>query len=336
MNIRHYYNNQFQIEITGKNKDFEQLLLQNPDKKHVSKLVLSYCVCTKEKWDEGEKAIIEAEDSETAIHYVSIIKKRFIEAEPIIARSTAYIKSYLNELYRLEINKEGVKENLEKHFLDYLTKCSQRKSDDISSKYKWKEEYRESTPAISAAMFAFEIKKSRWPEAEEIIKNDDDAVLFYCHNVLKTRWKEAENAILSSKPNGFYNWNLMRYLKDFVKERWPEAEEIIKAHPSFAFDYTLCFVQDRWHEAEPHIRTDPKFAFKYAKEFIKGRWPEAEEFIAENPELTYEYAKGIIGGKLPEEMHNRVLILAMQKPKDPYLKKYFGYKKYRKETAKSR
>lgn len=331
MNIRHYYSNQFQIEILDKNETFEKLLLEQIKKEDLPKLVLSYATCCKQRWVEGEKIIVENEDSEAAISYIPIIKDRFIEAEPVIARSTTNIKNYIGQLeyYKIAFDKEEVSKLLESYFLDHLKKC-------ISKQKEWKSNFREENPSISAAFFAHEIKKSRWIEAEEIIKKDADAVFQYCRNVLKSRWIEAEETILNCKPEGYHNWVLMSYLKDFVKERWPEAEQIIKNYSNFSYDYATCFVGGRWTEGEPSIKTDPKYAYKYARNFIKGRWPEAEEFIAQNPSLTYEYAKSIIGGKLPEEMHNRVLILSMQFPNDPYLRKYFGYKKYRKETSKSR
>jgi hypothetical protein len=37
-------------------------------------------------------------------------------------------------------------------------------------------------------------------------------------------------------------------------------------------------MKQRWPEAEPMIRTDPEWAYRYAMDVLKQRWPEAEKW----------------------------------------------------------
>lgn len=330
MKIRHYYGNQFQIDLTGKSLYFEKIILENEE--NVTKNIINYALCTNSRWLEGEEVLVKSQDAEAAISYVQILKDRFEEAEPFIARSKNTINLYISTLQdaKVKFNKEELLKTLEEYFLTYLNEC-------VSGKQVWKSQhYSDPTPGLAASNYASEIKKTRWIEAEDIIMTDARSVYQYAKNILNSRWEEAESKILETEPENKHHWVLFDYLKELVRARWPEAEEIIKFHPHYAYNYAERYVRHRWEEAEPFIQQDPRYAFMYAKNFIGGRWPEAEEYIAQNPNLTYEYAKDIIGGKLPEEMHNRALILSMQYPNDNFLKKYFNYKKYRKETCKSK
>jgi len=330
MKIRHYYGNQFQIDLTGRNDHFERMILENEE--NLTKNIINYAIHTNSRWLEGERVLANSQDAEAAICYVQILKGRFEEAEHLIARSKSTINLYIKSLqdYKVKFDKEEMLRTLEKYFINYLNDC-------VSGRQVWKNaHYSEPTPGMAASNYAFEIRKTRWAEAENIIMTDAHSVYHYSKNVLNSRWQEAESKILETRPESKFAWVLFDYLREVVKGRWVEAEEVIKLYPHYAYNYAEKYIRNRWVEAEPFIKQESRYAFLYAKNFIQGRWPEAEEYIAQNPNLTYEYAKDIIGGKLPEEMHNRALILAMQYPNDNFLKKYFNYKKYRKETCKSK
>ena len=79
----------------------------------------------------------------------------------------------------------------------------------------------------------------------------------------------------------------------------------------------------RMPELERIILNDPFESFRYAMSMVKARWIEAEDIIMTDPRETCRYAERIIKGKLPPKMHNRMLLYAMQRPNDKYVKNYF-------------
>lgn len=336
MNIRHYYGNLFQIEIDKKDALFEQLILgklaseplfDERKKVELANSIFSYIKITKSPWPEIEPFLISLKEKDILISYAEFLKTRFLNAEKsIVEGGHKAIKKYFELIKHFGLDDENFTADLEKYYLDHLKKISEL--EDVE---------RTICPYMSACDYAIEIKKGRWAEAEEIIINDAEAAFRYAQFVMKSRWPEAEPLILNSKPENSYNiWILNSYLDALVCTRWPEAEPFIMQHPNFALSYTKKYLHGRWEDAEPFIKQSPVCAYTYALDIIKDRWVEAEEFIAQSANLSYEYAKHIIKGKLPEEMHNRIIILAMQYPKDPYLKKYLKYKKYKKETVKSK
>lgn len=331
MKIRHYYGNSFQIEINEKNTFFENLLVSQTqccsvgDSNFLAQSISSYVGLSKSRFPEVEPFLISLPNKEYAIDYAQSLKTRFLNGERSIAEGGVNaIKKYVSALNHVGINDPSIIVDLERYFLEYLNENADKDFEDIKN------------PHTAACDYAIEVKKGRWVEAEHIICKNARAALKYAHQVLKARWPEAEDKILNSKPTENYHWVLIDYLESFVNERWVEAEPFIIQHPKFAYNYAKKYIKGRWPEAEPFIKQKPDCAYSYAIHVIKGRWEEAEEFIAQSSSLSYEYAKNIINGKLPEEMHNRIIIMAMQNPNDPYLKKYLHYKKYKKETAKSK
>jgi hypothetical protein len=85
------------------------------------------------------------------------------------------------------------------------------------------------------------------------------------------------------------------YAKKYIKGRFPEAEEIIKTNPYYAYRYAKDVIQGRWEEAEDIIKTNPEYACWYAKYVIQGRWPKAEDVIKKDPEWVSYYAINVIG-----------------------------------------
>jgi len=75
-----------------------------------------------------------------------------------------------------------------------------------------------------------------------------------------------------------------------MKQRWPEAEPIIKTSPKWAREYALNVLGETWPDAEPYIMTDPQSAVVYAIH-LKGRWPEAEKYIKQDPGYAILYAR---------------------------------------------
>ncbi len=134
--------------------------------------------------------------------------------------------------------------------------------------------------------------KNRYSEKlENIIKTKTDPhyAYVYARDVIKGRWKEAEEYIKTDPYWAF------RYARDVIKGRWKEAEEYIKTNPQSAYFYARDVIKGRWPEAEDYIKKDPYYAYHYAKNVIKGRWPEAEEYIKKDPKYAAHYAKEVIG-----------------------------------------
>ncbi len=66
------------------------------------------------------------------------------------------------------------------------------------------------------------VLERRWPEAEEIIKEDPFYSYLYALNVIKGRWPEVEKIIMEDPESALF------YALNIIKGRWPEAEEAIK------------------------------------------------------------------------------------------------------------
>jgi len=171
----------------------------------------------------------------------------------------------------------------------------------------------------------------RWPEAEPYIMKDPESAWRYAKNVLKRRWPEAERLHLND-PKWVYNYALyvmdhkerqqaepyiakdpelaLKFARDILMMRSPEAERLHMEDPKWAYRYTLEVInrnknyreRERWPEAEPYIMKDPESAFLYAHDVMgKKRWPEAEPYIKQDQQWAFHYAYHIMKGKrLPE------------------------------------
>ncbi len=96
----------------------------------------------------------------------------------------------------------------------------------------------------------------------------------------------------------------VQYAVDVIKNRWPEAEEIIKSDPICAYWYSKAVIKGRWPEAEETIKTVPLYAYAYAKDVIKCRWLEAEEIII-NSVWKDHYTHDVINqSKIPYDILN--------------------------------
>ena len=143
--------------------------------------------------------------------------------------------------------------------------------------------------------YAKNVLKSRWPEAEPFIAKDPGTASAYAINVLKSRWPEAEPVIAKDSKSAYL------YVRNVLQGRWPEAEPFIAKNPGTASDYAR-YVLDykRFIEAEPFIAKDPRYAYYYAKDILKSRFIEAEPFIAKDPEQAYLYARNVLKSRWPE------------------------------------
>ena len=118
----------------------------------------------------------------------------------------------------------------------------------------------------------------------KLITNPGNAYL-YAKDVIKGRWPEAEKYIIKSPSVAYW------YAREVIKGRWPEAEPIIMESAQGAYYYAHNVIKGRWPKAEPIIMTDPQYAYYYARDVIKGGWPEAEPIIMTSPYFVYRYAR---------------------------------------------
>jgi hypothetical protein len=285
-----------------------------------------YCTeILRSRWPEAEIEI--AKSREAISYYREIVKSRWAEGEPYFLSNLTNIKDYLSFLKdkKINITNENIKE-IENNVISSLDRVI--KDPASNSRYE--------TPEETAFRYVEEIKESRWPEAERLIMLNAKNACKYAEKYIGGRWKEAEDNIINYQHNHYDNFfPVITYAKRVIKGRWLEAEpKIMMKTPRIAYHYAKEVINGRWPEAEEFICLDPFYAYEYAKSIINGRWPEAELFIAKDLSLAYEYAKNIIGARLPEEMHNMVIMQGMSQPDNEYLKKYLGYKKYKKEIKR--
>ena len=142
------------------------------------------------------------------------IKGRWLEAEPYILKGGSNIYSYALDVIKGRWP-EGEAELLQARIED--------------GKYM-------------LYMYARYVIKDEWPEAEKVILTDCEATYHYTAYVLKRRWPEGEKAMLETytdRDNDCYY--LSEYAKCFMKERWLEAEPLIKQLAPIWSDYCEIF-----------------------------------------------------------------------------------------------
>ena len=86
-----------------------------------------------------------------------------------------------------------------------------------------------------AYWYADKVLKTRWPEAEDLIRTDAQVACEYAHFVIKARWPEAEDVIRKN------SWAACWYAYYVIDARWPEAEDVIRTNARVAYWYTKHF-----------------------------------------------------------------------------------------------
>jgi hypothetical protein len=92
----------------------------------------------------------------------------------------------------------------------------------------------------------------------------------------------------------------------------------------------------RCRALEPHICGDKDKAERYAKELLRSEWKGwTLDELRRNPCWAFYYAKDVCKGRLPEALDNMMTMLSFQEPDNPWVKRYFGTKRYRKRNRKA-
>ena len=183
----------------------------------------------------------------------------------------------------------------------------------------------DSCPPGHAFRNALEVLGDRWPEAEEIILSDSVVAVRYAKEAMKTRWPLLEKQLLKGRRIPL----IVEYARDVIGGPWPEAE--IKIRRKKDAEWMVLYAREvlggRWPQAESVI-SQSDHAELYAIKVVRKNWN--EEVARKCPCWLYHFAKDVVGGKLPKEMHNLMLSFSFTHQNDPWLKKYFGTKKYQK------
>jgi len=80
----------------------------------------------------------------------------------------------------------------------------------------------------------------------KISKMTPESAYMYAKDIIKGRWVEAESIIKQEPEYAFF------YALDVIKGRWVEAESIIKQNPRYAYDYARDVLKCSWEELEKH------------------------------------------------------------------------------------
>ena len=208
---------------------------------------------------------------------------------------------------------------------------------------------------INASRSSKKTRMRRWPDAEPYIMQDPWISCLYAAEIIKGRWQEAECSIF--RDDHYSKWYANSFLgvteqelidsNPELKRMLDSEDAIIEDHgrdgdllledddnrpdpntmtPQECFNFVHGKINHRkplgirWPEAEPIIMKEPKYALKYAILVInKGieypsrwqekfperigkniRWLEAEPYIIVVPQTAYEYAYYIIEDRWPE------------------------------------
>lgn len=148
--------------------------------------------------------------------------------------------------------------------------------------------------AATAANFAHDHLKRRWPEAEGLIATDPWAAVGYVR-VLKGRFPAAEPSILSVGAERIHSYLLLlkRHADNppWPEWRWPEGEAKILGDldrglgVEYSIRYAVDILKGPWPEAEPHylnaraISLYTEEVAGYVRATGRGPWPEFEAIL---------------------------------------------------------
>lgn len=163
-----------------------------------------------------------------------------------------------------------------------------------------------------AREYATEVIKGRWDELEVYMEENcacPNELYQYAVSVVEGRWDKFEK-IASSLPS---SENLARIAALYCtrnKCKVDELEKHILQYPEYVFDYSTKVLDQRWIEAENNLLKDIEVSTQYVENFC-FRWPDYERKIRNKPKRILNYAKNVIRGKLPDELHNKMLMMAL-------------------------
>jgi hypothetical protein len=146
-----------------------------------------------------------------------------------------------------------------------------------------------------AYLYAENVIRGPWPEAEPVIAKDPHSALQYARYALRGRFEAAEPNLMQS------GLNIYEYARCVLRRRWKEAEpNLLAGEPEYIFKYTKRFFRGRWSEAEARLVQVPEWSVDYARDIIKGPWPEAEPYLLEKIQYGIVYVRDVLRQPWPE------------------------------------
>jgi hypothetical protein len=146
-------------------------------------------------------------------------------------------------------------------------------------------------PKITYDFVIFHNKGNYEKSWESIILTSPQYAYLWAKDIRKSRWEEAED-IISQSP-----WYSYLYANDVLKDRFPKGEATILTDPLSAYSYAYSVIKGRWEEAEPLISQNSTAAFYYAFYLLNSPFEAGEDAIAQDPFNSYYYAKNVIKGR---------------------------------------
>lgn len=112
------------------------------------------------------------------------------------------------------------------------------------------------------------------------------ALHMYARDIMKSRWIEAETIILKSPETTFYYvTDVYNYgLPVYQRQRWIECEPTILRNPWFSYLYAKDIIKGRWEEAEAVLIAFPEYTYYYLNAVLRERgvWPEGDRLVSQN------------------------------------------------------
>lgn len=138
-------------------------------------------------------------------------------------------------------------------------------------------------------VYARDVVKGRWPEAETAIIKDPDTAFAYVEQIIQVRWPEAEHLFVNDASLAF------PYASRVIQGRWPEAELVILRSPQYSEAYTKKFLsKDDWEQYRDQASKDPMMAVLYATNTGPRRIPELERLILTDAKAIAEYGAKVL------------------------------------------
>ena len=145
--------------------------------------------------------------------------------------------------------------------------------------------------------------------------------------ITKKRDPNVEKALLDAAKfyddNSYITSDLVKYAKNVIQDRWPEAEPYILRSPYNSTWYAIKVIKGAWPEAENIIKQNARLSNQYARYAKKGRFEEGEPIILGNTDEAVDYAIHVLHKRWPEA--EPILKAEYETPWYEY-KDYFGIK----------
>lgn len=136
---------------------------------------------------------------------------------------------------------------------------------------------------------------------------------------------DTKNGTIEDKIHKMMDWDQAQIIKYDLED--PHFDPI---------SYWVAFGRQRTKEIEHLIALSDKDAIAYAKSLRPEDWLQfSDEELLRSPVFLFHYAKDVCKGRLPDHLDNAMNMMSFNMPENPFIKRYFGTKRYRIKNGKS-